>query len=459
MIRCGCYVRQSIDVNGDELAVGRQWAALVEICNARGWEPVKYPDNDRTAVGEKRNRPEFERLLKDMESGELQAVACWDLDRLYREPIDLERIIPLADKMGISLATVTGDVDLSTDNGRLFARIKGAVAKSETERRSARQKAKYRQLAEAGENMSQRRSFGRFEDASLHPVEAQELAQAYTLVLAGHSPISIVNDWNKRGIRTSLGNRWRQSSQLVRVLKNPRNAGLKSHNREVLGAGGFDPIVAVDVWQAVVDKLDESMGAPPNNTRKYLMSGIMRCGECRVDPPPLKPFWTSHAKPQLTYRCRNCFRTFQRMEVVDDHLERLVVERLSRPDAADLLINQRHPDLDAKRLEANVLRERLKSLAVDFADGELDKEQVKTATARIKVKLAAIDVVLEDANRARLFKGVVGQDAKLFPDLLLDRRRAIVDGLMTVTLLRRSLRRPFDPESLVIDWKGPDQVA
>ena len=53
---------------------------------------------------------------------------------------ELEDLIDLADEKGLLLATVTGDADLSTDNGRLYARIKGAVGKSEIERKAARQR-------------------------------------------------------------------------------------------------------------------------------------------------------------------------------------------------------------------------------------------------------------------------------------------------------------------------------
>lgn len=457
MIRCGVYLRQSEDAEGNELATSRQWAEIIEkIITPRGWEPVRYADNDRTAVGEKRSLPERDRMLRDVESGDLQAIAVWDCDRLYREPMDLEHIIAVADKHHTLLATVTGDVDLGTDNGRLFARIKGAVAKAETERRSARQKAKYRQLAESGDNHSSRRSFGRFPDGSLHPIEAPELNRAYERVLMGQSSGSILADWNVRGIPTSLGNEWKSATQLTTILKNPRNAGLKSYNGEILGWDlGWEPIVALDVWKAVVEKLGDESRRPVDVARKHLLTGIMRCGECAAVErvAKMRPSKTG-AKLLPIYQCRYCFRTRVSMAEADDHVRDLVVARLSRPDAAELLIDQKAPDLDAKRIEAAALRERLKTQAILFADGEIDAEQLKVGTSRMKSKLKAIEDAIEDANRSRLFKGVVGQDAKLFPDLHLDRRRAIVDALMTLTLERRSMRKPFDPESIVVDWKG-----
>ena len=71
--------------------------------------------------------PRYEDMLADIESGAIGAVVAWHLDRLRRRPIELENFIALADAKGIALATVTGDVDLGTDQGRLDARITGAA--------------------------------------------------------------------------------------------------------------------------------------------------------------------------------------------------------------------------------------------------------------------------------------------------------------------------------------------
>ncbi len=455
MIRCGVYLRQSEDADGDELAVSRQWDEIIaQICTPRGWEPVRYCDNDRTAVGAKRKLPERDRLLADIESGELQAMAAWDCDRLYREPIDLEHIIAVADKHHTLLATVTGDIDLGTDNGRLFARIKGAVAKSETERRSARQKAKYRQLAESGDNLGWRRSFGRHPDGSLHPIEAPMLASAFYAFLAGHTVGSIRADWNAQGVTTTQGFKWNEDSQLRTVMRNPRCAGLKSYRGEVIGEGGFEPIVPSDVWRAAMEIFDDPGRRPADLSRKYLLSGLMQCG---LDCEPGATVRASRSSPTSVnaypiYQCRKCWRARVSMASADDLVITLMDTRLRRPDALDLLIDQQHPDLDAKRAEASALRARLRSLAVDFADGEIDSDQMKFATKRIRDKLKAVDGAIEDANRAHLFKGVVGPDAPAFGDLHLDRQRAIIGTLMAVTLYARSLRGVFDPDSVVVSW-------
>ena len=119
-------------------------------------------------------------------------MVAWDLDRLYRQPRELEDLIDLADQKHLALATVGGDADLCTDNGRLFARIKGAVARSEVERKSARQKRANKQRAEAGRPSRSTVPFGyrKGDDGALvlEPAEAMMVRDAYSAILAGRQP-------------------------------------------------------------------------------------------------------------------------------------------------------------------------------------------------------------------------------------------------------------------------------
>jgi site-specific DNA recombinase len=89
-------------------------------------------------------------MLQDIRDGKVGPVVTWHLESLHRQSIGLEHFMALADEHRIALATVTGDVDLSTDNGRLIARITGAVARAEVECKSARQKTRCPSADRAG---------------------------------------------------------------------------------------------------------------------------------------------------------------------------------------------------------------------------------------------------------------------------------------------------------------------
>jgi DNA invertase Pin-like site-specific DNA recombinase len=101
----------------------RQLEACRERAQALGWSVVGvYEDNDVSASGTK-PRPQYQQMLAELDAGRADAAVVWDLDRLTHRPIEIDPSIELADRRGVALASVGGDVDLSTDNGRMFTRI------------------------------------------------------------------------------------------------------------------------------------------------------------------------------------------------------------------------------------------------------------------------------------------------------------------------------------------------
>jgi hypothetical protein len=58
-------------------------------------------------------RPAFRRLLDDLAAGRADAFIAYDLDRVARDPRDLEDLIDVVQSQKIGTAVVTGDVNLS----------------------------------------------------------------------------------------------------------------------------------------------------------------------------------------------------------------------------------------------------------------------------------------------------------------------------------------------------------
>ena len=89
----------------------------------------------------------------DLQSGVIDGVIAYDLDRLARQPRDLERLIDVfEERPELVFCTITNDIDLSTSDGRTMARVMVAFANkasADTGRRVAR---KHRELADAGKN-------------------------------------------------------------------------------------------------------------------------------------------------------------------------------------------------------------------------------------------------------------------------------------------------------------------
>lgn len=443
-MRAAVYLRQSEDRTGTGLAVARQREDCLKLCEQRGWEPVEYLDNDTSASTGV--RPSYQRMLEDAESGAVGAVVAWDLDRLHRRPVELEHFMDLADRRSLLLATVTGEVDLSTDNGRLFARIKGAVARAEVERKSARQRRAARQSAEAGKMWGGPRAFGYTTSGDLIDSEAALIADAYQRVLRGDSLRSIAMDWNKV-TKTPRGNLWKGSTTRQNLL-NSRNAGLRTYKGEVVGEGDWEPIVTEDVYWAVCSILnDPARLLPQYGARKYLLSGILRCGRCD------HKMGSGVRRSDHLYMCKNCYRNTRLGKPVDDLVEALVVAFLGQPQARELLVDDSREDIGALRDAEAAILGRMDQLAVDYAEGLLTGRDVKVARDKFDAQLSSVRSRMADVNSVAVLGDVIGEGAEArWAGLGLDRRRAIIQRLMTPVLLPAGRGRAFKPEQLSVRW-------
>lgn len=442
------YLRQSLDAKGEGVAVDRQRTACAALCAQKGWEPQEYVDNNVSASSRK-PRPAYQRMLADIEAGRLDAVVVFDLDRLHRQPMELEHFIVTAERHKIALASATGDVDLATDNGRLFARIKGAVARAEVERKSARQKAAHEQMAAAGKPWSTRRPFGFEDDAITHrPTEAAEIVKMYSDFLAGVAQGRIARGLNERGILTSLGNQWSQNAVRV-LLRNARNAGLRTRHGELIGKAQWDPIVPEEVWARTVSTMDNRKPHSGGGARKYLLTGVAKCGVCEG---PIRAGYTNRGVRNYV-----CYKGHvgRNGEGLDELIHALVLARLADPDLAGLFPGESSDDTEALRSESDTLRGRLDQLAESYADGTLTRSQLITGTERIKARIAVVQSMLAAMASNETLAQIIesGDRPRLWESLDVARQRNVVSELMEIHILRAPSGTRFNPEYIKIEWK------
>jgi site-specific DNA recombinase len=145
------YARISQDGEGSGLGVKRQEADCRELAERRGWPIAEvFVDNDVSAYNGK-GRASYKRLLADIEAGRVDAVIVWHLDRLHRQPKELETFIEVCQQAGVTdVATVTGNLDVGNDDGLFQARILTAVAAKESADKARRIRRKHEELAANG---------------------------------------------------------------------------------------------------------------------------------------------------------------------------------------------------------------------------------------------------------------------------------------------------------------------
>ncbi|WP_085157348.1 recombinase family protein [Mycolicibacterium confluentis] len=441
----------------------RQRQDCLKLCADRGWTPVEFVDNDVSASSGKK-RPAYERMLDDVREGRIGAVVAWDLDRLHRRPIELEAFMALADDKRLALATVSGDIDLATAQGRLMARLKGSVAAHEIEHKRARQLRAAQQKAEAG-RPQWRRAFGYLDDTHQpDPATAPLVREAYAAVLAGGSISDIARAWNGTGVHGLNGRPW-SASTVSLFLRAPRNAGLRDHRGEIVGKGTWPGLVDEQTWRSAQAVLNAPGRAPGRKSvRKHLLTGVLQCGKPGCGGY-LSGQWVMQAHKDaprshsITYACKTCRRCSVRAEHVEPLIYKVVAGRLARADAVDLLKAEVHDaaEAEALRVERLALLVRLDEIADERADGLLTGQQAQRATARITDKLEAIERRQQDTERLRVFDGLpLGKPevVEAITELSPDRLRAVIDVLVEFVVAPVGKGgHVFHPERVAVNWR------
>jgi len=385
------------------------------------------------------------------------------LDRLHRHPRELEEFFDVVTAAGIAenLATVTGEYDLSTGEGRLMARIVGAVARKESDDKSLRLRRKHAELAARGRLAGGGpRPFG-FEDdrVTVRPSEAAVVREMAVRVLAGDSLRSVCVDLGSRGVRTSQGNEWGPSG-LKQLLMSARISGRREYGGEMFPA----------VWPPIIppeqsDRLRRLLGSRTHSTarapRRYLLTGgLLRCGRCGA-PMVARPT----AQRVRRYVCAKgpgqggCGRMSATAEPIEHLVAEAVLLRLDTPEMAAALADSHAQQAELADLHDRIAQDQamLRELIIDHTDHRISRSEWLAARDSVQARI--------DQNRRRL--------SRLFPttavdeyagrsDLLrsawqglpLSRQQAVIRVILDHVVVHPAKPgRGFDPDRFTPVWR------
>jgi DNA invertase Pin-like site-specific DNA recombinase len=459
-LRAAIYARQSLDRTGQGAAITRQLSECRGLAEHNGWKVAEeYVDND-TSASSRKPRPEWTRLLRDLEDGKFDVLICWHTDRLYRRLRDLVDLVELAESKAFRIASVkAADLDLSTPAGRMLAGMLGSAQRYEVEQKSARQIAANRQARAAGRMPWTRRPYGYDLDTTgaivVVPGEADELRAAAKLALDGESLASIARNLNGRDVTTSTGGRWSVVA-LKRLLINPRHAGLVTYRGDLVSAeGAWDPIFDRETHERLVAALTDPARRTSADTRvKYLLSGIAVCGRCG-GPMFASPATGSGGRRWMIYRCREQHLA-RRLDLVDEVVTETILARLSQPDAIGAISPD--PGEDEAQIVDEVarVRERLDGLGDLYAEGALTAAGLRDASAKLKARMADLQQRLSSAGGHEQVVALATSDdmRARWVALPLRHKRAVINALSVVTILPVTRGARFAPEQVSMEWLG-----
>jgi site-specific DNA recombinase len=313
------YCRVSTDEQAREgISLDEQQERLKAYCRAMGWseEPLLFIDDGYSAKN--LDRPELNRLLKEVKKGTISKILVTKLDRLSRRLLDLLKLIDMFQEHNVSFISISESFDTNTPSGRLTLQVLGAVAEFERERIRERVFENMLHAARQGKWLTQSPYGYRLQNKELviYEPEAQIVRNVYDWYLnKGLGYYAIAKKLNEEGIPSRQKKEW--SIRAIKLmLTNPVYKGTLVWNRMdsskskrvkkddadwVVLEDACPAIIDQATWEQVQKRVNKKQMAPRAQTSPHLLGGLLKCGRCGSG---MSIGWSGSAKNRYrVYRC------------------------------------------------------------------------------------------------------------------------------------------------------------
>jgi site-specific DNA recombinase len=427
---------------------------------------VQLPDG---TYGYRVVRPEWDKILTALRRGECNALMVPDIDRATRDPRTLEDLIDVVEYYGVYVASLTSNIDLTTDAGISAARSLVNQRNQESRNTSRRVIDGQRHAAMAGRHHGgPKRPFGwRKDRIHVNKREAAHIRRELPRILAGVSPLTLAKEWNTRSIPTVTGARWRTET-IRNMFLGPRMCGQVVYQGEVLCGpdgntvkGQWEPILTEDEYEAIVLK----WGRPRQLTRSrlgaigrgqrtsHLLSPFVRCGKCgarmvgsrrRNHRGELEDFYRCPGKGE-----GGCNGVARIAKPVDDYVKALVIAEQQK------IQFRRLEDLPPwpKAQELAALQGRINGQQSSYEKGLISAERHFPSLARMESEEAMLKSErrhYEGRQQAR--RQVVANLAEEWdrPDFTMEQKQAAIGKTLSAVIIKPSGRGArFRPSDIV----------
>lgn len=270
--RCAIYTRKSseegLEQEFNSLHAQRDaCAAYIRSQVHEGWIALAGVYDDGGFSGGSMDRPGLQKLLADLQSGRIDIVVVYKVDRLTRSLADFARIIEILDRNGASFVSVTQNFNTTSSMGRLTLNVLLSFAQFEREVTGERIRDKFAASKRKGIWMGGPLPLGyRVENRKLLviPEEAERVRAIYRRYLEISSINILAQDLETQGIRGKArsfqGGRTQDPGPFSRgalyhLLRNRLYLGEVPH-KGASYPGQHVAIVPKALWDRVAAKLD-----------------------------------------------------------------------------------------------------------------------------------------------------------------------------------------------------------
>ena len=335
--KCGLYMRVSTEDQAREgFSLPEQKERLEAFCKFKGYEIIDYYQDAGISAKTGNYRPEFERLKADMESKKINTIVSLKLDRITRSVYDWEDLITFLDKNNAYIDCVNDDINTTTANGKMVARLLMSVSQNEIERTSERTKVGLAGAIKSGHIPGKAPLGYKHENKKLViDYSTKDIAfRIFDLYYNSYSYQKVSNLFNEEKV---LGkDNWRDST-IVGILENEIYKGDYVHGKNTKHPTYYtdvvEPIVSKEMWEdCQVQKKKNSRSYQRTLTYLYLQK--LKCPKCNRILGG-KATTKKNGKAYFYYYCHDCKIEFKE-NIINDYFNQFISELVEY----DSVVNQ-----------------------------------------------------------------------------------------------------------------------
>lgn len=457
--RVAAYCRVSTDSEDQKKSYDTQVAYYTDLISKNpDWMNVGiYADEAITGTSIEK-RVEFQRLISDCTSGNIDVVLTKSISRFARNTLDTLTYVRLLKEHQVEVVFEDENIHTLSMEGEMLLTVLSSVYQQEVENISSNVKKGLKMRAMRGEVTAFRGCLGYDYDPDTKSItvnepEAKVVRYIYTKYLEGMGANSIAKLLMKKGYKTRKGNSKWTGPTVIDVLKNEKYVGdvligktytldpiskKRLHNygeeEKILISDNHEPIISREVFQQAQEirmgrninrygyKGEIPETRPSRYTAKYAFSGKIVCGMCgskyvrrtqRGCDADKKVIWACKTQKQVSRNAcpdsralnekpieiafvESCHELFcNRTEMLDEFLVN-VRDALSDDGNIDAEDRVQHKlDLLLQKKD-RLLDTKLKNL---IEDEEFEKKNIKL-TAEINAKKMALETMKKERETA-----------------------------------------------------------
>ena len=271
--KAAIYIRVSTDFQAEEgYSIEAQKEQLTAYCVSKSIKNYDYYI-DGGWSGSNIERPEIQRLIKDVKEDKISHVIVYKLDRLSRSQKDtLYLIEDVFNPHGVDFVSLNESMDTSTPMGRLMLGILSAFAQLERENIRLRTRMGMKERVKAGLWMGGGRipfgyDYDKEQGILVPNKDAEKVKQIYDLYLKGYSGQNIAN---------ILGLKYERLA--MQILKRKSNYGIIEYNGEEY-QGKHEPIISKETYDLAMNEMAKR-SISRTTSGENLLTGLVYCGNC-----------------------------------------------------------------------------------------------------------------------------------------------------------------------------------